>query len=119
MSNRRWACVLALVFILCAVPAALLLTRRKPAPRAEILSGGEVIRVVSLSVDQSFTVPTETGYNVVTVAGGKIAVTDASCPDHYCIRRGFCNSGADIVCLPNALVIRFLGTTEEIDAVTG
>ena len=49
---------------------------------------------------------------------GKIAVTEASCPDHYCMKRGFCNSGTEIVCLPNRLVIQFLDA-QEIDAAVG
>ena len=45
----------------------------------------------------------------IAVKDGKIAVTEASCPDHYCMQRGYCHSGAQIVCLPNRLVISFLG----------
>ena len=47
-----------------------------------------------------------------------IAVTAATCPDHYCMHRGFCDRGTQIVCLPNRLVIRFLGE-QNIDAVAG
>ena len=54
----------------------------------------------------------------VIVENGKIAVTEASCPDHYCMNRGFCASGTDIVCLPNKLVIHFLGT-QTVDAAAG
>ena len=52
------------------------------------------------------------------VENGKIGVCEATCPDHYCMKRGFCNSGTEIVCLPNRLTIRFLGQ-QEIDAVVG
>jgi len=58
------------------------------------------------------------GHNVVTVKDGRIAVTQANCPDHYCMDRGFCNSGSPIVCLPNRLVIEFSGE-QEIDFVVG
>ena len=57
-------------------------------------------------------------YADLAVKDGKIAVTQASCPDHHCMARGFCNSGAQIVCLPNRLVIEFLGD-QEIDAAIG
>ena len=68
---------------------------------------------------QEFTVTTpDGGVNTVTVQGGKIAVTQANCPDSYCMARGYCNAGAQIVCLPNRLVIRFLGE-QNIDAVAG
>ena len=54
----------------------------------------------------------------MTVHDGKIAVTAADCPDGYCMQRGWCSSGADIVCLPHHLSIRFL-QTDGLDAVTG
>ena len=57
-------------------------------------------------------------YGDLAVKDGKIAVTQATCPDHYCMKRGFCHSGADIVCLPNRLVIHFTAA-QEIDAVIG
>ena len=58
------------------------------------------------------------GYNVITVQDGKIGVSEATCPDHYCMKRGLCNSGTEIVCLPNRMTIRFLGA-QEIDAIIG
>ena len=45
-------------------------------------------------------------------------LTEADCPDGYCMDRGFCSGGAQIVCLPNRLVISFLAS-EEVDFVVG
>ena len=45
-------------------------------------------------------------------------LTQANCPDHYCEKRGFCAGGTDIVCLPNRLVIHFLGA-QTVDAQAG
>ena len=58
------------------------------------------------------------GTNTVTVKNGKVAVTEADCPDHYCMKRGYCDSGAQIVCLPNRLVLTFTGASE-VDGVAG
>ena len=119
MKTRLWIALLALILILSAASALLLLRPGEDATQARILSGGQVVRVVDLAIDQTFTVPSPSGgYNTVTVSGGKIAVTEASCPDHYCAKRGYCAGGADIVCLPNQLVIQFLAE-QEIDAVIG
>ncbi|MBQ5653356.1 MAG: hypothetical protein IIV28_00995, partial [Alistipes sp.] len=30
---------------------------------------------------------------MITVQDGKIGVSEATCPDHYCMKRGYCNSG--------------------------
>ena len=79
----------------------------------------QVIKTVDLRIDQEFTVENGNhGYNAITVRDGKIGVSEATCPDHYCMKRGYCNSGTEIVCLPNRLVIRFLGE-QEIDAIVG
>lgn len=119
MKTRHWAALLALILVGCAASAFLLLAPGEDAARAEIISHGEVVRIVELRIDQEFTVESpDGGYNTITVSGGKIAVTEASCPDHYCALRGFCSGGADIVCLPNSLVIRFLGE-QEVDVALG
>ena len=72
---------------------------------SEIISEGKVLYTLSLSVDQSVTVTTALGTNTVTIENGAVAVTEADCPDHYCMQRGWCRSGTDIVCLPHRVVI--------------
>ena len=117
MKTKFWIAALALALILC-IGLSLLTLGGEEATSAQITSEGKVIRTVDLHIDQEFTVETVDGYNVVTVKDGKIAVTEASCPDHYCMARGFCNSGTQIVCLPNRLVIEFLAE-QEIDGIVG
>ena len=120
MKTKTWILVFALLLALCAGLSIPLLFpgSGEGAALAQITSQGEVIATVELAVDREFTVAVEDDYNVITVRDGKIAVTDATCPDHYCIKRGFCSSGTEIVCLPNRLVIKFLGG-QEVDALSG
>ena len=111
--------MIGVLLVLSAGLSVLLMSGSGPASRAEITSDGKLIRVVDLVIDQEFTVPSPTGgTNTVTVRDGKIAVTYADCPDGYCVDRGFCNSGTQIVCLPHRLVIRFLDDAA-IDGVVG
>ena len=117
LKTKYWIFLLAGLLLAC-LALSLLTFRGEPASRAKITSEGRVVKLVELGIDQSFTVETEDGFNLITVKDGKIAVTEASCPDHHCMARGFCNSGAQIVCLPNRLVIEFLGGSE-IDGVVG
>ena len=117
MKTKFWIAILAALLLLC-LGLSFLSLGGKDAARAQITSNGRLIRIVDLSVNQEFTVETEDGYNLVTVKDGKIAVTEASCPDHYCMARGFCSGGTQIVCLPNRLVIEFLGEAE-IDGIVG
>lgn len=118
MKTKTWIGLLAILLVLCLGLSAFLL-RPQESLYAEISSQGKVLKTVDLRFDQEFTVTTpEGGSNVVTVREGKIAVTEANCPDHYCMDRGFCGGGVQIVCLPNRLVIRFLGQ-QPVDAVVG
>lgn len=119
MKTRTWILLISLLLILCAALSVFLLRPGESAQFAEILSDGNVVKTVDLHIDQSFTVDAPNGgSNTVTIREGKIAVTEASCPDHYCMARGYCDGGAQIVCLPNRLVIRFLGD-QEIDLDLG
>lgn len=119
MKNGVWIGVLVAMLLLCVGLSLWLMIPAEAATRAQILCDGQLLHTLDLAKDQQITVTTPNGgVNVVTVRGGKIAVTEASCPDHYCMQRGFCNAGPQIVCLPNRLVIRFLGE-QELDGVAG
>ncbi len=119
MKTRTWILLLAAMLAVCLGLSAFLFLPRTDARYAQITSQGEVVRTVDLRIDQQFTITTpQGGSNVITVRDGRIAVTEANCPDHYCVNRGFCSGGTQIVCLPNRLVIRFLGE-QEVDAVVG
>ena len=119
MKTRYWIMLLAIVFIICVGLSLPLLTGQEDAAYAEIISDGQVMHVVDMNVDQTIHVTTDNGgKNTITVKDGRIGVTDASCPDHYCMDRGMCSGGVQIVCLPNRLVIRFLNT-QTVDSVAG
>ena len=118
MKTRTWILIFALILIVSLVGSFWLLRPTEASTHAEITRQGHVIKTVDLRIDQEFTVEHDDGYNIITVKDGKIGVTAASCPDHYCMKRGFCNSGTEIVCLPNRMTIRFLGV-QEIDAIVG
>ena len=118
MKTKFWIAILVSLLALCLGLSFYLLMPGQAATYAEVTSHGRLVKTVDLRVDQEFTVEHDGGSNTVTVRGGKIAVTQATCPDRYCMHRGFVNSGAQIVCLPNGLVIGFLGDVE-IDMVAG
>ena len=129
MKTKTWIALIAAIAAVCLGLSAFLLLSGGDAGYAQISSGGKVVKTVNLRIDQQFTVTGETGgsntvtgetggSNTVTVRDGRIAVTEADCPDHYCMERGFCSGGTPIVCLPNRLVIRFLGE-QSVDAAAG
>ena len=119
MKTRTWIALLGGLFLTCLALSVGVLLPREDASLAQITSNGKEVKTVDLNQNQQFTITSENGgVNVVTVQNGKIAVTEASCPDHYCMHRGFCASGTDIVCLPNRLVIHFL-QEQTVDAAVG
>ena len=114
MKTKFWIILFGAVAAACIFLSLPLLSQEQ-ARFAQISSKGEIVKTVDLQIDQEFTVD---GKNTITVQDGKIAVTWASCPDHYCMKRGFCAGGTDIVCLPNRLVIAFMGE-QDVDAAIG
>ena len=119
MKTKYWIILIAAIAILCLGLSIPILLPGEAAQYAEIISDGQVMKVVNLDFDQEIHVTTDSGgRNTITVQGGKIGVTEANCPDHYCMDRGMCSGGAQIVCLPNKLVIRFTGG-QSVDTVSG
>ena len=119
MKSKYWLAGLGLLLAICVGLSVLTTSGSTPSDEAKITSAGKTVRIVNLHMDQEFTVSdADGGHNTITVKNGKIAVTQANCPDGYCMKRGFCNSGTEIVCLPHRLVIRFLGV-QEIDGLVG
>ena len=119
MKTKYWVLILGVVLSACLGLSALMLVPGEEASLAQITSQGKLIRTVDLQIDQEFTVTTEDGgHNVITVRDGKIGVTEADCPDHYCMERGLISRGTQIVCLPNRLVITLTGETE-VDGIAG
>jgi len=118
VKSKTWGIILAVLLAVCVIAGVFLMRPEETAHRVEILSEGKVLYTLDLHVDQEITVTTDRGSNTVTIRDGAVAVTAADCPDHYCMHRGWCDGGAEIVCLPNRLVIRFLGA-QEIDGVAG
>ena len=118
MKTRTWIILIVLVFLVCVGLSLWLLLPGEPAEAVRVYSEGKLLYTLPLDQDTQVTVSTALGTNVVTVKDGKVAVTEADCPDHYCMDRGFCHSGAQIVCLPNRLVLEFTGQ-QTLDGVAG
>ena len=117
MKTRTWIWIFAAALVICAGLSILLLHPAK-ADYAQVLSDGELLFTLDLRINQERLVETERGHNRIMVQDGKVAVTEASCPDGYCMQRGWCDGGAQIVCLPNRLVIRFVDE-QTVDAEVG
>ncbi len=118
MKTKTWIWILSVILAACLGLFALLWLPRADAGYAEVYCRGELLYRLDLAVDREVTVTTELGTNVIAVRDGAVAVTHADCPDGYCVKRGFCRSGAQIVCLPHEVVIRFVADSD-FDGVAG
>ena len=118
MKSKVWALLLGAVLLMSAGLGVFLMQPGEKAVMAQIYLDGDLVKTVDLRIDQQTTIDGAWGSNTVTVKDGKIAVTDVTCPDHHCMNRGFCDGGPAIVCLPNKLVIKFVGQ-QDVDAAVG
>lgn len=67
----------------------------------------DTIDLTAVTVSYEKTVETRYGWNRLRVSPGAIAVEDADCPGHDCVKQGEISDGAiPIVCLPHRLVIQ-------------
>lgn len=118
MKTKYYVWIFGILLAVCLVLSFFLLRPGLGMPYAEIWSDGELVTTVDLAVPGEWRIESENGMNLIRVDGGMIVVAYADCPDGYCERRGYCNSGADIVCLPNRLVIHFVGSWA-FDGISG
>ncbi len=118
MKTKTWMSLLAFVLLICLGLSLWLLRPGQAASRAEVWSEGKLLYTLELGEDRVVTVETDSGINEITVRDGKIAVTRADCPDGYCMARGYCSGGVQIVCLPHQLVIKFVGE-QTVDGAVG
>ena len=73
------------------------------------------VKTLSLSVDASLSV----GGCDILIEKAKVKVSDATCPDHVCIKTGEIHrAGQSIVCVPNKVSIKITGEGE-FDALAG
>lgn len=118
MKTKYWIAVIAVLAAVCLGLSLYVLLPGEAAAAAEVWSEGKLLYTLELSADQTITVESAAGTNTVTVKDGHIGVTQADCPDKHCINRGMCSGDAQIVCLPNRLVIRFV-QQQTLDGVVG
>lgn len=107
MKTRYWVLLLGAVFLILAGLTARQYFGAKPAAQARVWADGELVRTLDLSEAGEYRIESAEGWNIVTVSGGKAAVTAASCPDGDCVRCGGKNTNPPIVCLPNRVSVQF------------
>jgi hypothetical protein len=82
---------------------------------------GEPRYKADLSSPAEFSIQGTLGHLRIKVHEGRVAVIEADCPNHLCVRTGWrSRAGELIVCAPNRTVVRIVGEKiEGVRAVTG
>lgn len=83
----------------------------------KIIVDGNTYGEYPLNEDRIIEAVTNYGINIIEIKGESVTVTEADCPDGYCMNYGsISGKGGTIICLPHRLIITIMGTGEEIDA---
>ena len=114
-----WLAVALVILIAVSVMLCFLPKRGGDGGQAQIYLGGELIKTVPLSQDQTFLVE-DRFINEITVADGAIFFSQSDCPGHDCVHSGSIRStGRVLVCLPNGVEIRVVSQVGDVDFVVG
>ena len=125
-STKFWVLTILLILAAASVLSLFImnssnLSGTKDSVVAKIYLNGECIHSIDLSVvETEYTMQIEgILVNTITVGRGCICISDATCPDHICVRQGWIKNGiVPIVCLPNNVVIQIEGAAKtDIDAI--
>lgn len=105
-----------IIFIGILLVVAYRIWYHSPGGTAEVSIDGKIYQTVSLSEDITITLPTENGYNILTIQDGFADITEADCPDKLCVKqKKIHRTGETLVCLPHKLVVKITDSTEDTD----
>ena len=111
--TKIWIAVLLSV-VLLGLLGFFALSRLGGGTVAVITVDGQEYQRIDLSrVTESYDIEIDTkyGHNTVHVAPGRIAVTEADCPDGICVAQGAIDrGGVPIICMPHRLVVKIEGS---------
>jgi len=88
---------------------------------AVVTVDGELKAELPIKFNDSVTIETEWGYNIVRTEYGQVFVEEADCRDQICVdHKKVSKVGETIVCLPHKMVVEIIGEGEaEMDMVVG
>ncbi|HCI59610.1 MAG TPA: hypothetical protein DE313_02200 [Ruminococcus sp.] len=123
MTNRIWIVVFSFVALLCLGVWLFISNASSPSKIVGIYKDGSLVEKIDLNSvtgEREITLSGDFGDNVILVSNSRIEMKSADCPDKICVEHGeLKSSSSPIVCLPNKVVIKFEGSTDEADAKTG
>ncbi len=103
--------IVAAAVFLAAIAAVFFQAVRPAGKSVRIVSDGNLIETIDLSVspDRVIMIENKYGKNTVSVEDHRIRVSEADCPDQTCVKSRFLSAARPIICLPHKLVIEYVG----------
>jgi len=107
----------------CIIVASLALVKASSGEGSVVLIqvDGTTVHKTSLRETHTIAIHGTRGQLTVEIREGKVAITQAQCPNHICVKTGWrSHSGEIIVCVPNNTVVRIAASGEnQVRATTG
>lgn len=115
----------AVLFLLLISLAAMYLLQNRPAVdnlTVEIYKNNQLYRQIPLSeaTSEEIRVADSDGhYNVVEIAGGRVRVREADCPNQICVKSGWLSKPGQIAfCAPNKVKVVIKGKANQVDTIS-
>ena len=105
---------IALVVLIGVITLLCFFPQNEPSENntVQIFRNGQLLKELSLQEDQVVFVEGKY-HNTITIQNGRVAVTESNCPGRDCVHSGWSDdAGRVIVCLPNRVEIRIVGSAE-------
>ena len=94
-------------------------SRASGAPRVVVRPADGREQAYDLRQNRDLEIPGPAGMTLLRIQDGAVWVARAPCARHLCQRMGRIHRpGRSLVCIPNRLVVRVVGSDGDVDAVT-
>ena len=108
--RKKEILIIAIIAVLCAVAIfATNFFKDQSGFRSVVIKvDDKIVKNIPLSeeTNETFTLETDHGYNIITVTYEEVFVVEADCPDQVCVKTTPAKDNGDIiVCLPHKMII--------------
>ena len=112
--------ILLIILVVIGLASTVLVAMSKTGGDTVIIEqNGKMYGKYSLFEDRTVTIEGKHSRNVVTIAGGKVVMSESTCKNQICARHSAISAGGEsIICLPNRVVVRIEGKGGGYDAVS-
>ena len=102
--------LIGVLLLLCGIGAVFFFTRADTEVRHAVITQNNVqlydIPLTGHTGTEDIVIADEHGANTIRIEDESIAVIDADCPDHVCVKTGKASKKGDVIaCLPHKLLI--------------